>query len=119
MIENHRFWTLGTFKQLSWKNQISIFFSISKSNAPGLIYTRTYEYIDVMACVRELTILQYRPPFGKRYFQIHLSYRKGFISIQVSLGFATNIPTLNKVTLVQIMAWGLTVNKPIPESIIV
>ena len=27
MIENYRFWTLGTFKQLSWKNQLSrIFF---------------------------------------------------------------------------------------------
>ena len=26
MIENHWFWTLGTFKQLSWKNQLSIIF---------------------------------------------------------------------------------------------
>ena len=37
MIENLRFWTLGTFKQLSWKISFLEFFSISKSNAPGLL----------------------------------------------------------------------------------
>ena len=26
MTENHRLWTLGTFKQLYWENQLSIFF---------------------------------------------------------------------------------------------
>ena len=46
MIKNHRFWTLRTIKQFSWKkSQLFISFFISKSNAPGLERTSSKTFM--------------------------------------------------------------------------
>ena len=54
MIKNHRFWTLGTFKQLSWKNSFLEFFSISSPffylMVLGLIYIHVYIYRYIYIC---------------------------------------------------------------------
>ena len=62
MIENHRFWILGTFKQLFWKNQLSRFFFPFQSLM--LLNYKPWPLFQVVWLRR----------LGRRFFMLHSSH---------------------------------------------
>ena len=46
-------------------------------------------------------------------------FEHNFVLFQISLEFATNVPIKNNAALVRQMGWGVSGDKPIPESMMV
>ena len=59
------------------------------------------------------------PPFRRRHFQTHFrEWQFYLISIRISLKFVPNGPIYNKAVLVQVKAWRLTGDNPLPEPML-